>query len=163
MAKFRPHSGLAASSTRWLASVRKVWCIVDTDSSNESALPKLSELDKFNLRIKQQTTQFQSWLGRQTAALSDIISKSELARAHSLYLQETTEQSRFLISNAEESLAAELALSGMNAWNMLYAKVSSQLNLPFERDGKITQLPMSEIQNLALYDPDGDFHAPAPA
>jgi pepF/M3 family oligoendopeptidase len=133
-----------------------VWCIVDTDSSNESALRKLSELDQFNLRIKQLTNRFQSWLGRQSHVLSEVLSQSELARAHALYLQETTGQSRFLMSDAEESLAAELALSGMNAWYKLYAKVSSQLNLPFERDGKITQLPMPEIQNLALFHPDGN-------
>ena len=131
-------------------------CMVDTDSSNDSALRKLSETDKFDFRIKQQTTQFQSWLGRQAAVLPDVMSRSELARAHSLYLQNTAEQSRYLMTDAEESLAAELALSGMNAWNMLYGKVSSQLILPFERDGKITQLPMSEIQNLASFDPDGN-------
>ena len=140
-----------------------VWCIVDTDSSNELALLKLSELDSLNVRIKQQTTQFQGWLGRQKPLLAEIFSKSGLAQAHSLYLQETADQSRYLMSVAEESLAAELALSGINAWSKLHGTIWSQLTIPFEQDGKIEQLPMPMIQNLARSDSNGEVRQRAAA
>jgi len=140
-----------------------VWCIVDTDSSNELALRKLSELDSLNTRSKQQITQFQSWLGRQQTLLPEVLSKSELAKAHSLYLQETADQSRYLMSDAEESLAAELALSGIIAWAKLHGTIWSQLEVPFERDGKIEQIPMPMIQNLALFDSDADVRQRAGA
>jgi oligoendopeptidase F len=140
-----------------------VWCIVDTDSSNELALRKLSELDPINVRIKKQITHFQSWLGRKKALLSEALSKSEIARAHSLYLQETADQSRYLMSDAEESLAAELAPSGVLAWAKLHGMIWSQLVVPFERDGKIEQLPMPMIQNLALFDSNGDVRQRAAA
>ena len=133
-----------------------VGCTVDTDSSNDLALRCDSELDLYGVRMQRQMTQFTSWLGKQSAWLPDVLAKSEIARAHALYLQETAQQSRYLMSDVEESLSMELALSGMDAWYKLYAKVSSQLNLPLERDGKTEQLPMSEIQNLALHDPDGN-------
>lgn len=133
-----------------------VWCILDTDSSNETALHRLSELNTYNVRIKQQTAQFQAWLGKHSARLPEVISQSEIAQAHSLHLQETAEQSRYLMSDAEESLAAELALSGINAWSKLHGMIWSQLKAPFEQGEKIEELPMPMIQNLALYDPDGN-------
>jgi pepF/M3 family oligoendopeptidase len=134
-----------------------VRCIMDTDASNDLALHRSSELDTYNTRIRQQTTRFQSWLGKQSSLLPDVISKSEIARAHSLYLRETAEQSRYLMSDAEESLAAELAQSGIQAWSKLHGTVWSHFIVPFERDGKIEQLPMSVIQNLAMLDPDGNI------
>jgi pepF/M3 family oligoendopeptidase len=60
------------------------------------------------------------------------------------------------MSAAEESLAAELASSGMKAWTRLHSKLWSTFKISLERDGKVEQLPMPEIQNLALFDPDGD-------
>ncbi len=129
-----------------------VWCILDTDSSNEAASRQLSALDPYFLRLKQQSSRFQAWLGRQSQ-LPEIIAGSETARAHSLWLLETAEQSRFLMSDAEESLAQELSLSGMNAWSKLHGTIWSQLEVPVERDGKIERLPMPVVQNLALNDP----------
>ena len=70
---------------------------------------------------------------------------SELARAHILYLTVTAEQSRYLMSDVEEFLAAELAPSGMKAWFKLHGKLWSTFKIPFERDGKIEELPMPEI------------------
>ncbi len=91
-----------------------IWCILDTDSSNEAASRQLSVLDVQNLRVSRYTAQFQAWLGRQPA-LPAALSRNEMLQAHSLWLLETAEQSRYLMSDAEESLAAELALSGLNA------------------------------------------------
>ena len=132
-----------------------VQCIVDTDSSNSLAARRLSELDPFDIRIQRQTTRFQSWLRKKSELLNQVISKSELARAHAFYLQSTAEQSRYMMSDAEEALAAELASSGLNAWFNLYTKIWSQLSVPFERNGQHEELPLAEIQNIAMLDPDG--------
>jgi len=93
-------------------------------------------------------------LGKQGNWLEDVLSGSESARAHILYLREAIEQSRYLMSDAEETLAAELAQTGMNAWKKLHGTIWSQLQVPFERDGKIQNLPMPMMQNISLYDPD---------
>jgi pepF/M3 family oligoendopeptidase len=134
-----------------------VRCIIDTDSSNNLALHKFSELEPYNVRIRHQTTLFQIWLGKQSTLLPVVISKSPIAQAHSLYLRETAEQSRYLMSEAEESLAAELAQSGIHAWSKLHGTVWSHLNVLFGRDGKIELLPMPLIQNLAMLDPDANI------
>ncbi len=131
-----------------------VWCLRDTDSTNELAARRLSELDPYTVRLRQQRTQFEGWLGRHKQLLPDVIASSEPARAHSLYLREAAEQSQYLMGAGEESLAAELAPSGIHAWSKLHGTIWSQLTVPFEREGKIEQLPMTMIQSLASSDPD---------
>jgi len=70
-------------------------------------------------------------------------------------LREAIEQSRFLMSEAEESLAADLALSGISAWSRLQGTVTSQVKVEFARDGKTETLPITALQNLS-HDPDPD-------
>ena len=55
----------------------------------------------------------------------------------------------------EEGLAAELNLSGGNAWGKLQGTVTSQLSVDFELDGKLQKLPMPALINLRSH-PDED-------
>jgi oligoendopeptidase F len=57
-------------------------------------------------------------------------------------LQEAAERSRYQMSPAEESLAAQLSLSGSKAWNKLQGNVTSQLAVDFELDGEVRKLSM---------------------
>jgi oligoendopeptidase F len=75
---------------------------------------------------------------------------------HSFFLHETAEQSRYLMNEDEETLASELSLSGPSAWQKLQGVVVSQLQVPFEKDGKTETLPITVIINLSS-DPDGDI------
>ena len=63
-------------------------------------------------------------------------------------LQEAAEQSRYLMSEEQEALAAELSLSGGNAFEKLQGTVTSQLSVDFELDGKTQKLPMPALINL---------------
>jgi pepF/M3 family oligoendopeptidase len=56
---------------------------------------------------------------------------------------------------AEESLAAELTLSGGNAWGKLQGTITSQLTAEIDLDGRVETLPMTAIINLRSH-PDGD-------
>jgi pepF/M3 family oligoendopeptidase len=52
------------------------------------------------------------------------------------------------MSEAEESLAAELALSGTTAWRKLHRTVTSQLTTAVELDGQTQTLPITAVINL---------------
>jgi pepF/M3 family oligoendopeptidase len=52
------------------------------------------------------------------------------------------------MSDPEESLAAELELSGSNAWSKLQGTVCSQVTVDFELDGKTQKMPITALQNL---------------
>jgi pepF/M3 family oligoendopeptidase len=129
---------------------------VATDSYNTTARRLASELEPLLVRLENQTVQFHGWLGAvfgQEGALQALLQQSGLAREHAFYLQEAAEQSRYLMSDAEESLSAELSMSGALAWQKLQGVVTSQLRVPFERDGQVEQWPITRLQNLR-HDPD---------
>jgi oligoendopeptidase F len=58
-----------------------------------------------------------------------------------------------LMTPAEESLAAELNVTGGRAWSKLYNNFSSQITAEVEVEGELRMLPMTAIRNLA-YEPD---------
>lgn len=128
---------------------------VSTDSHNTTARRIESELDMHGVRLQQQNTRFQSWIGSIANVLPQILEHGGTAATHAFYLQETAEQSRYLMSEAEEALAAELGLSGHVAWTKLQGTVCSQLTMPFEREGQVKEMPITALQNLRT-DPDPD-------
>lgn len=132
---------------------------VTTDSYNAEAKRIMSELEMLSVRVKRQEVLFQGWIGsvsQDPKNLSEILAQGGTASEHSFFLQETAEQSRFLMSEDEEALASELSLSGSSAWQKLQGVVTSQLKIPFEKDGKTETLPVTMIINLAT-DPDRDI------
>jgi pepF/M3 family oligoendopeptidase len=66
-------------------------------------------------------------------------------------LTEAAEQSRYQMENDLEALAAELSLSGGNAFEKLQGTVTSQMSVEFELDGKVQSLPMTALINLRTH------------
>ena len=129
---------------------------VATDSYDNMARRFQSEMEPLMVRIQNQEVLFRGWIGTlaaQDGALDGALAQEGPARDHAFYLRETAEQSRYLMSEAEESLASELAMSGSRAWQRLQGVVTSQVKVPFERDGQVEELPMTVLQNLRR-DPD---------
>jgi pepF/M3 family oligoendopeptidase len=132
-----------------------VYSFVSTDSYNTAARRRYSELEMLGVRSHKHQLRFQIWLGRISSVLPDILRLGGPPQEHAFYLKELAEQSRFLMSEQEESLAAEFSLSSANAWQKLQRTVSSQLTVTFARDGREDKLPITALQNL-LRDPDPD-------
>jgi pepF/M3 family oligoendopeptidase len=133
-----------------------VYSFVTTDSYNTEAKRAASELEMLGVRLEQQEVQFRGWLGAvaQTPdTLQDAIELGGTAAEHRFYLGEEVKQSRYLMSQAEESLASELSLSGANAWSKLQGVIISQAKALFEREGEVRELPITVIQNF-YNDPD---------
>ena len=132
-----------------------IYSYVTTDSRNTVAKKTLSEFEQASLPMNQLMTQFTAWLGRIAPKLDKVIANNGSAAAHAFMLREEAEQSKYLMSEAEESLAAELSLSGGNAFGKLQGTVTSQLSVDFELDGKTEKLPMPALINLRSH-PDED-------
>jgi oligoendopeptidase F len=93
-------------------------------------------------------TQFTAWLGKISSKLVDVSKLNKSAKEHAFMLKEAAEQSKYLMSEAEENLASELSLSGGNAFGKLQGTVTSQLAVDFELDGKVEKMPMPALINL---------------
>jgi len=128
---------------------------VTTDSRNTAAMKKLSEFQRLLVPLQTLTTEFQAWVGKLGPALETALPLDPDAQAHAFILKEYAEQARYLMSAGEESLAAELNLSGGSAWNKLQGTVTSQMTVDFELDGKMQKLPMPALINLRSH-PDAD-------
>lgn len=135
-----------------------VYSFVATDAYNTRARRIMSELRKLQVRLERQEVQFQGWIGtvaEQPELFAAALEVEGPAQQHAFYLREKAEQSRYLMSQAEETLAAELSLSGSRAWERLQGVVTSQVTVAFERDGEMEELPIAALQNLRN-DPDGE-------
>jgi pepF/M3 family oligoendopeptidase len=131
-----------------------VQAFVTTDSHDSLAMKKMSEMQMVMVRASQLGTQFQAWVGTLLPILDAAIDSNDVARAHAFNLKEAATQARYLMSAAEESLAAELSLSGSSAWSKLQGTVTSQLTVDFEMDGEVKKLPMPALINIQHSHPD---------
>jgi pepF/M3 family oligoendopeptidase len=133
-----------------------VRAFVTTDSFNQGARRWLSRLEPQMVRLSQAQVRFQGWLGQYAAQLPAALAQPGAAHDHAFFLRELAEQSRYLMSEAEERLAAELSLSGSSAWSKLQGTVASQLSVPFDLNGETKTLPVTALQNLMWHDHDPD-------
>ena len=122
-------------------------CFVTTNSQDNLAQAKLSELQQSFVRLSQLGTRFTAWLG--SLDVEALIEQSGAARDHAYPLRRAKEQAAHLMSPEEEALSAELNVTGGTAWSRLHSNLTSQLIVPVEIEGQIQELPMSVVRNLA--------------
>lgn len=125
-----------------------IYSYFTTDSRDKLAAKTLSEFEQASLPMTKLLTEFKAWLGKVSDKLDKVIALNKSAAAHAFMLKEAAEQSKYLMSNEMEALAAEMSLSGGNAFEKLQGTVTSQLTLDFELDGKVQKMPMPALINL---------------
>ena len=121
---------------------------VTTNSYDQDALKKESQLDQVLVNVDILEVQTRAWIGKIADRLPKIVASNPITRTHEFYLNEAARQSKYLMSEPEEMLAAELNLSGGNAWGKLQGTLTSQISHDFELDGKVRKLPITAIINL---------------
>lgn len=124
---------------------------IATDSFNTEAQRALSILEQERVRLDKILASFQRWVGSISQVIPSILKLEDSAQAHAFFINEAVQQSRYLMSPAEEDLAAELNLSGANSWSKLHSTVNSQLTAEIELDGKKQTLPITAVVNLCSH------------
>jgi len=135
-----------------------IYSFVSTDSHNKTAMRTLSEYEQAKLPLQNLDVQLKAWMGKVASTLDKSLEHSASAKAHAFMLKEAADQSKFLMSEAEEDLAAELSLSGGNAWDKLQGTVTSQLSVELELDGEPQKLPMPALINLRSHPDEATRH-----
>ena len=100
-----------------------IYSFTTTDSYDTLAMRQYSKIQSQVVRILQAEKVIAGWLGGLGGQLDEIITTNPDAGAHAFYLQESAEQSQYLMSEAEEALATELSLSGSSSWEKLQGVV----------------------------------------
>ncbi|HAE85068.1 MAG TPA: oligoendopeptidase F [Anaerolineaceae bacterium] len=119
-----------------------------TNSFDKQAEQMLSRFQIDMVPLENLIVQVRKWLGRVQEVLPAALQHPGSASQHAFFLLEEAEQSRYLMSEAEEMLANELTLSGGTAWGQLQGVLTSQKTVEFELEGKVQQLPMPALINL---------------
>lgn len=117
--------------------------LVTTDSRDAAAQARASELRRETVALSLLSTRYTAWLG--TLEIDALLERSAVARAHAFPLRQARVTATHLMSAAEETLAAELALSGSSAWSRLHGDLTSQLTVPLDGQAQ----PMSVVRALA--------------
>ncbi len=125
-----------------------IYSYVSTDSRDQAAMRAMSEFEQASLPMDKLMVRFRSWLGGISPKLDKVIDKNKVARAHAFMLREAAAQSHYQMEDELEALAAEMSLSGGNAFEKLQGTVTSQMSVEFELDGKLQKLPMTALINL---------------
>ena len=110
----------------------------------------LSEYEQASLPLKNLDVQLKAWMGKIAPTLDESLEHSASAKAHAFMLKEAADQSKYLMSEPEEALAAELSLSGGNAWGKLQGTVTSQLSVDFELDGEIPEVTYARADQPSI-------------
>ncbi|GAB4541831.1 MAG: M3 family oligoendopeptidase [Anaerolineales bacterium] len=126
-----------------------IYSYVSVDSRDKEAMRALSEYEQTSVKASALNTRFQAWAGKLgKPAVKKAVKFHPAAKAHEFILNEAVEQSKYMMSEAEEILAAELSLSGGNAFGKLQGTLTSQMAVDFEIDGKTQKMPMPALINL---------------
>jgi len=129
-----------------------IYSFITTNSRDKEAMRILSEFEQMSVQADILNTRFRAWVGKLgKPAIKKAAKTNASAKAHEFGLLENAEQSKYLMSEAEEALAAKLTLSGGNAFGKLQGTVTSQMTVDFEMDGKVQKMPMPALINLRAH------------
>jgi len=130
-----------------------VYAFVSTNSYDAVAAREQSRLEILGVRRQKLGVRLRGWLGSLSPRLNELLPLRPAFSLHQYFLESEARRSRYLMSEAEEALAAELTLSGGQAFGNLQGKLTSQLKVPFEVDGQVTDTPITVVHN-ACFSPD---------
>ena len=134
---------------RWSEDVRTLsaylTAFVTTNSRDDAAQARTSELQQHLVEARKLATRFDAWVG--SIDVETLIERSAVARDHAFPLRKAARAARHQMSEAEEDLAASLSPSSGTAWARLHGNVASQLMVPVV--GHAAPLPMSAVRALA--------------
>ena len=81
--------------------------------------------------------------------LNLLIEKSELLKEHKFLLNNIVEDSKYLLSEKEENIIANMKNTGSNAWSKLKDNLISSLTVEISEHGKVKEYPLTVVLNMA--------------
>ena len=127
-----------------------IYLFTSTDTRDNAAQAKLSELQLAGVRSGKLFTRFEAWIG--SLELPALLEGSRIAKDHEFALLKMQQGAQHQMSAIEEDLSSSLNPTGRGAWGRLHGNITSRLmvkvSLP---DGEKT-LPMSAVRAMSRVD-----------
>lgn len=125
-----------------------VQAFVTTDARDAVAAATASRLQAQSARVRALFTRFEAWVA--SLGADELTARSPVAADHAYPLRKAERSAAHQMGEAEESLYAELTLTGSIGWNRLHGDVTSLLTAEVEgEDGTTEVLPITIVRGLA--------------
>lgn len=114
------------------------------DTTNSDALKLIEKIESYFPEMTLIEVSFRKWL-KTIENIDNIINSDSYLKSYLFVINSEKKQSKYLLSDSEEKLLAELKNTGSNAWTKLQDLTVSSLKVDYE--GEL--LPLTVIRNKA--------------
>lgn len=121
---------------------------LSVNTKDVSALKYSDIFEKKLTKIVESSTKLKKWISC-IRNLDSIINTSQLLKEHKFILNESAEKSKYLLSDREEIIIANMKNTGSNAWAKLKDTLISTLKVEIEENGQIKEIPLTVVLNMA--------------
>ena len=122
--------------------------VVSADTKNLEGL-KYSDIIEGKLtKIVEASTKIERWISN-IEDIDSVINKSEILKEHEFVIKNIVNQSKYLLSDREENIIANMKNTGSNAFLKLKDKLISTLKVEIEENGETRELPLTVVLNMA--------------
>ena len=125
---------------------------ISVNTKDDEALKYSDILEKKLTKIVEAETKLNKWISS-IENIDEVIKDSILLKDHEFILKEVVEKSKYLLTDREEAIIANMQNTGSNAWGKLKDNLISTHKVEINEDGKIKEYPLTIVLNMA-YDKD---------
>ena len=150
--KIEGYIGLIGELARYEDLYSYALLVFSVDVMNETAGKMIDVLSELFAELTAPEVLFKQFLGGVTD-LDEIIGSSPVLTEHRYVLLEKKEETKHMLSEAEEVIIARMQNTGSTAWEKLRDQLSATLTVDIEIGGEMRSEPLTVVRNYA-YDAD---------
>ncbi|MDR1687253.1 MAG: M3 family metallopeptidase, partial [Clostridiales bacterium] len=124
------------------------YLILAVDVMNETAAKELDILEELSTALTEPDVAALNFIA-QIDDLDKTVASSEFLSEHEFVINEMKEQTKHLLSPAEELVIAKMETTGSGAWEKLRDQVTATLSVDITINGEAKTEPLSVIRNYA--------------
>lgn len=132
---------------------------ISVNTKNQEALKYSDILENKLTNLVESSAKLERYISN-IDNIDDVINNSKVLKQHEFILKTVIEQSKYLLSDKEEAIIANMKNTGSNAWVKLKDNLISTLKIEFEEDNEIKEIPLTVVLNMA-YDKDANVRKKA--
>lgn len=125
---------------------------ITTNTKDKDALKYSDILEKKLTGLVKSSVKLERYISN-IDKIDEVINQSKILQEHEFILRNIIEQSKYLLSEKEETIIANMINTGSNAWVKLKDNLISNLKVELEENGEVKEMPLTVVLNMA-YDKD---------
>lgn len=132
---------------------------LSVDTSNEELSSVLDRLEDIAAGCAEHEALFCTYL-KDISGIDDIIRKNMLLKEHAYFIRECKRDGEHTLSPSEEIIISKMSNTGSALWSKQWDRITSELEITFDYNGKTYTEPLSAVRNMA-YSKDGGLRKAA--